>query len=628
VSLEAEIAKIQLNSLPPSIVGRLLKRRDIGALIEVGSAEIGNVGQFRFSNVRDTLATAPLGALVPVPTPVGHAISVARSSDAMVRVQGPSGGEAFLPELSLLDPSAEIRFEGVKRLAERARPQWPKSARWKELVAHGPLADSDFGLVLDELSGVAEPVLDGIVSKILGGQFGVLNLVPTNRTYYESLLGPIPWTTGVSQYVADILLPHLIKVFRMDSVWGLRCLHAASADEAVDPLRAAADVSNDDIISAIEANGIGSTPFALFATYRIASARAATDDRFSLVAQQALQSLTAKTCASGPDSGLDILFIALVRLTLGVVGQAEELASAPPFWRRLAAFAHAAVVLEAIGISDESAKEIAAWCAERRTREGAAVEILDHLVEPGWRSDGLSAGDLWATALLRAIKSAPGDLETSGLSAAQLEQARPRLELVVGTPGPLGGARQDWSTSNVQVVNEDLLDSVDSASAGGETLAPVQIWMALAHHAQIYRFSVGLLARVRGMAQTLKPQAGGKVSDIYTPLALCCNVASTQADLELADVAAAAVIEACGGTNDPAEATLAASIVILAAGAAKDHTASIQWASDQLLALAYRLPRGACCAALAETIMIFQRLTPLSKRRWGKALVVANSAAA
>jgi len=546
----------------------------------------------------------------------------------MVRVQGPSGAEAFLPELSLLDPSAEIRLEGIKRLAERARPHWPKSASWKDLVAHGPLADSDFGLVLDELFGIAEPVLEGIVSKILSGQFGVSNLVPTTRTYYESLLGPIPWTTGVSQYVADILLPHLTNVFRMDSAWGLRCLHAVSVDEAVDPLRVVADVSNDDIISAIEANGIGSTPFALFATYRITSGRAATDDRFSLVSQQALQPFATKTGASELHSGLDTLFIALVQLTLDVVGQAEELASAPPFWRRLAAFAHATVVLEAIDIPDEHAREIADWCTKRRTREGAAVEILDHLVEPGWRSDALSEGDLWATALLRTIKFAPEGLETPGLSAAQFEQARPRLELVVGTPGPLGGARQDWSTSNAQVVNEDLLDNVDSASACEEALAPVQIWMALAHHAQIYRFSVGLLARVRDMARTLKPQAFGKVSDIYTPLALCCNVASTQADLELADVAAATVIEACGGSSDPAEVTLAASIVILAAGAAKDHTASIQWASDRLLALAYRLPRGACCAALAETIMIFQRLTPLSKRRWGKALVVANSAAA
>jgi hypothetical protein len=627
VSLEAEIAKIQLDSLPPSIVGRLLKRRDIGALIEAGSAEVGNVGRFRFLDVRDALATAPLGTLVVVPTPGGHVISVARSSDAMVRVQGLSGEEVVLPELSLLDPSAEIRLEGVKRLAERARPQWPTSASWKELVAHGPLADSDFGLVLDELSGVAEPVLEGIVSKILGGQFGVSNLVPTTRIYYESLLGPIPWTKGVSQYVADILLPHLINVFRMDSAWGLRCLHAASVDEAVDPLRVTADVSNDDIISAIATNGIGTTPFALFATYRIASARAAADERFSLVAQQALQHLAGKTGASEPDSGLDNLFVALVRLTLGVVGQAEELASAPPFWRRLAAFAHATIVLEAVDIPDDSAKEIADWCAKRRAREGAAVEILDHLLEPGWRSDALNAGDLWATGLLRAIKSGPEDLEIPEPSPA-LEQARPRMELVVGTPGPVGGARQDWSTSNAKVVSEEILDSVDSAIADGEALAPVQIWMALAHHAQIYRFSAGLLTRVRDMAKTLKPQEVGQVSDIYMPLALCCNVASTQADLELAEIAAASAIEACGDSSDPSGAILAASIVVLAAGAAKDHSASLQWASDRLLALAYRLPRGACCAALAETIAIFQRLTPLSSRRWGKAFVVANSAAA
>lgn len=627
MSLVAEIAKIQLNSLPPSIVGRLLKRRDVAALIETGSAEVGNFGRFRFSDVRDTLTTAPLGIFVTIPTPVGHAISVARSSDALVRVQGLSGEEALLPELSLLDPSAEIRLAGINCLAARTRPQWPTSASWKELVARGPLADSDFGLVLDELSAVAEPMLEGIVSKILGGQFGVLDLVPTTKIYYESLLGPIPWSQGVSQYVADILLPHLINVFHMDSAWGLRCLHAACADEAVDPLSAAVDVSNDDIISVISTNGIGTTPFALFATYRIASARETADARFSPIAQQALKSLIGKNGASKPDSGLDNLFVALVRLTLDVVGRAEELASAPPFWRRLAAFAHATLMMEAMAnVSDGSATEMADWCAKRRTREGEAVEILDHLLEPGWRSDALRAEDLWATALLRAIKYAPEDFEEPEQSVA-LEQARPRLELVMGIPGPLGGARQDWPTSNAQIVSEEILNSVDSAISDGKTLAPVQVWMALSHHAKIYRFNSGLLMRVREMAKTLKPQEAGQVSDIYPPLALCCNVASIQADLELADVAVTRAIEACVSSNEPSDAILAASIVVLAAGAAKDHPASLQWASDRLLALAYRLPRGACCAALAETITIFQRLIPFGKRRWGKALVVANSAA-
>lgn len=625
MNLKAEIARIQWNSLPSHIARRLLQHRDVGALIEAGSATVGDVGQFRFSDVREALAAAPLNAFVAVPTLGGKVFLVARSTDAMVRVRGPSGAETVLPELALLDPSAEIRLESVRYLSERALPQWPSASRWRDLAAQGPLADSDFGLVLDDLPSVAEPVLEGIVSKILGGEFGVQDLVPTSKTYYESILGPIPWTMGVKQFVADVLAPHLISVCRKSPEWGLRCIHAVSIAEALDPVRLVAAASNEHLLSAFQSIGNGTTPFALLATYRLAAARALADERFSTIAQQALQALVTKTCAGEPDSGPDTLFVALVRLTLGVVGQSEELALAPPFWRRLAAFTHATVVLEAVHFPEERAREVGAWCARRRTRTGAAGEILDHLLEPGWRPDALSAGDLWATALLRATESEPEGSQVPGLSTAQLEQARPLLALVAGVPGPLGGARQDWSMSNIQVQNADLLDGVDHATADGEVLAPERIWAALAHHAQIYPFSDGLLARVRSLANALKPQAGAQMNEAYAPLALCCNVAATQADLGLADVAVAGVIEACDGFTDPAEVVLAASIVVLAAGAEKNPAAGLQWAGDRLLALAYRLPRGACCAALAETIAIFQRLVPLSKRRWGKAQLVANS---
>ena len=86
------------------------------------------------------------------------------------------------------------------------------------------------------------------------------------------------------------------------------------------------------------------------------------------------------------------------------------------------------------------------------------------------------------------------------------------------------------------------------------------------------------------------------------------------------------MLEASEGFTQSSEAALAASILILAAGAPKDPSASMQWAGDKLLSLAYRMPRGACCAELAHTIATFQRLIPLNRRRWGKAFIVANSA--
>lgn len=627
MKLEVEVARIQLNSLPPLIAKRLLMRRDVASLVEAGSASIRDIGQFRYADIRDVLATAPLGSFVDVSGAVGAGFSIARSSDALIRVRGQTGKEKILPELSLLDPSQEIRLEGIRRLSERAQPHWPRSLSWRQKASDSPLADSEFGMLLDELQNIAEPVIGDIAQKLERAGFGAQDLVPTNTTYYESILGGIPWTIGVDEYVADTLMPHLTAMFSRNPTWGLRCIQASCVSERVDPVPLAASVSNDDLLSANNSIGHGQTPFAMLATYKLATSRASGDERFATVAQAALQQLFDRASTGDDPRGLDELLIALVKLTLSIMGQTEQLALAPVFWRRLAAFAHAALLLESMNISEDGARDLADWIAARLTRESAAVEILDQLAEPGWRADSLHGQELWATALLRGLQFSSASSASAVLSPAQLKLAESHLVLVAGLPDPLSGARRDWTLVTTNTIDADLLKNVDAANPDGSAVEPIRVWSALVHHAQIYRFSEDLLARIRDRLNSSMPAAGTKLSEAHATLILCCNLASTQGDIDLAAIAAARAIEAGESSNDPAWASLAASIVILAAGAAKDKPASLEWAAERLLQLAYRLPRGAPCAAFAATITLFQRLIPLQERRWAKALAVASSAA-
>lgn len=627
MKLEAEVARIQLNNLPPLMAERLLMRHDVASLVAAGSASISDIGQFRFADIRDALATAPLGSFVDVSGAVGSALSISRSSDALIRVRGQTGKEKILPELSLLDPSQEIRLEGIKLLSERAQPHWPRSLSWRQKASDSPLADSDFSLLLNELKSIAEPVIGEIGQKLESPGFGAQDLVPTNTTYYESILGVIPWTIGVAQYVSDTLVMHLTVMFGKNPTWGLRCVQASCVSEGVDPVPLAASVSNDDLLSAINSIGHGQTPFAVLATYKLASSRASGDERFATVAQAALQQLFDRTSTGDDSRGLDALLIALVKLTLSIMGQTEQLALAPVFWRRFAAFAHAALLLESMNISEDGARNLADWIAARLTRESVAVEILDQLAEPGWRADSLHGPELWATALLRGLQFASTSSASAVLSPAQLELAESHLVLVAGLPDLLSGARRDWAAVTTNTLDADLLKNVDAANPDGSAVEPIRVWSTLVHHAQIYRFGEDLLARIRDRLNSLMPAAGTRLSEDHETLVLCCNLASTQGDIDLAAILAARAIEAGESSNDPVDASLAASIVILAAGASKDKPASLEWAAERLLQLAYRLPHGAPCAALAATITMFQRLIPLQERRWAKALVVASSAA-
>lgn len=630
MNLEAEITRVQLNSLPPSIVKRMLRRNDVVELAQAGSAEVSEIGQLYFADVRTTLATVDLDIDIELPARQGvNRVSIIRSADGRCRVREKSGRETLLLELSLLDPSAEVRLNGLRHLVQRALPCWPRSANWERIVADRPLNDSEFGLVLDELQGLADPVLDGVAAALGSGQFKALDVIPTGVTYYESLLGEIPATTEASQYVEGTLNPHLQRVFQNDTSWGLRCVRAACISELVNPVGSAIAVSNDLLLSAIEKFGFGVTPFATLATYKLATARAAHDERFSTIANNALDQLIQRTLYNGIELDVEALYLALMRLTLSVIGQAEELFSASPFWKRLAAFTHASMLVEMIDFSGADVGDLVKWCDSRRTPDTGAVETLDHLREPMWRVDAQSSDDLWSASLIRAVKWTPSGIEPSINLAldqkSQLEQLHPKLILVAGVPDPLSGTRRDRTAVGIQLMDESLLDSFVSSSTGVQSISS-KVWNALAYSSRIYAFTDGLILRIRDMAKQLKIDESREIKDIYSNLAWCCDIASTQTDLELAGIAVDCILEASEELTDPLDVIKAVAIVIMASGAAHDPKSSLQWAADRLLELAYQLPRGECCEKFVQIISTVQKFIPLEHRRWGKAIATAKSA--
>jgi hypothetical protein len=590
-------------------------------------AELKGAGRFKFADVRNTLATSPLGVFSSVPRVSEPGFSIARSLDGRCRVQSAAGVETSAPELAVFDPSDQIRLAGINCLNERAFPCWPSVKYWQSLAEKRPFTDQEFARMLEDLQGVAEPVLAGIAEKMSGGKFDVHDVIPSSKTYYESLLGPMPSCGNVDGYIQDVLLPHLREIFRRSTIWGLRCIRATCIADIIDPTLAAREVSNDDLFQAIQQGGDGNVPSARVATCHLALSREGQDPRFALISQQTFDCILQRSSSQGSSDGHDVLLAAWVRLTLAVIGLSEEMASVHPFWKRLAAFSHAALLMDAVQLTDTTAKSIADWCETKLSQESAFVEIIDHLNEPRWLIDELDGQDLWIDALLRTVHLSSQFSSSLGiLTEAQGTKVHLNILKIAGAPSPIHGARLDLSGQGVEMVGVEILDGVELEDEDGNFLMPLPIWAALAHRARIYAFHSDLLSRIHDLASDLRPQVLTEFSGAHASLVLCCNIAATQGDSKLAGLVAELVIEASEEFSSASDAALAASILVLAASAAESPPSRFQWAADQLLALAYRLPRGACCDGLAQTIEAFQRLIPYHQRKWGKAAIVAKSA--
>ncbi len=631
MSLNAKVAQLQLSLFPEVIAERILLCEGFMKLAEMGSAQVGAIGEFHFADIRTALSNGEFEVPREVPRRHGGgSITLTRFKTGLHSARLSDGPEAVLPEFALLDPVASVRLNAYTEIVSRAKPCWPNCGVWQAILVKRPLSDSEFECVIDELQHVAERELSRISAMVERGSFGVSDLVPNDRSYYESLIGPVPTTEPVDDYIARMLVPHLEMVFRLDAAWGLRCIQGACISAKLDTPAVTRSATNDDLMSTLQASGPGLTPFAKLATMQIAQSRIASDAKFGDLANEALSGLLEQIAIDGKSADHDELLPAFMRLTLKTISQSEEFCLAPPYWRRLAAFAHATVLAETVDFNGWDKEELLAWCDSQQSMNTVALGILDLIRDPLWRDDLQTTTDLRLAALARAVKWSPeGEEYVLGLAPTQVQQIQtlvPKLRLAFGLPGPLSGEQRRQSAMAVPTIGEELLQGFTAKGSDELPLNTLQAWNVLTYSARIFAFSSELLKKVRGMAKEIHTGDIEISDEQYAEISLAAELAALQPDEELAEILATCVLSAAEHLTKPADAARCAAALVMASGAIGNWPGSLTWAADRLVALAYRVPRGACSEKLADWIETMQNLIPLKERRWGKAWIIARSA--
>lgn len=631
MKLNAKIARLQLSGLPDAIAKRVLQREAVITLAELGSADVGAIGTFHFSDIRVALSNCEFGVPKDIPRRRGGgAITLVRLETGLHAARHTDGPEVVLPEFALLDPAKDIRLRAYAEIVGKAKPCWINCRFWRSILIERPLSDSEFGRAINELQHIGEREIAHISAAVARGSFGVSDLIPESLFYYESLIGRITATEPVDTYVANILTPHLTSVICADTAWGLRCIRGAFVSSKVDVVAITGPIANDDLFAALKSIGSGSTPFSKLVTLQIARSRAAADARFDGLANEALDKLLEHASLNGGEHKQDELFPAFMRLALNSISLNEELALAPPYWRRLAAFAHATFLLETVNFHNWDIGKLVAWCDAQQSLNTAAVGILDLIRSPLWRSDLQTATDLDIATLIRAVKWNPvGTDHTIGLTPAQAEQIEklyPQFRLAFGFPDPLSSARLRNGKNLIETIGEELLHGFTGDTAAGLALNSHQTWSALAYSSRIFAFSGELLVQVRAIAKSIHLDGSVISDEQFAMLSSAAEIAAIQSDEELAGILANCVLIAAERIVHPLDSARCAAVLVMAAGAAPDWHGSLSWAADQLVALAYRIPRGTCSEELAAWVETMQRLIPLRERRWGKAWIIARSA--
>ena len=354
------------------------------------------------------------------------------------------GKTQSLPEFACFAPDARTRVDWFER--QRAA-YWigdEPCAKWRVVLSDRPLEDGELDELLEEFRLTPQYWVATMRRQLRGPAFGPADLVPTDLRYFDRITGEPPEGIRLPEFVNDVLTSHASAVMAWDEFEGLRLLFALSAHEMVSEVIDLTAVPRGDVerafrwltnhgdrVSQVGAIECGLRHLALFPEI-----------------EGALVALIREVSEDQPEdaSGRLRLLSGLVMLVEAEVARRGIARQRPPFWRRLACIAHAALLeREVVGEKLERGR-FSEWAAGNGGLSYTMQSLVDLRQESRWFPDFILPEQLGAKFVSRILIAAERHRasieggELGGLiwgedSVFQMDS----LSLYSGVPGPLEG---------------------------------------------------------------------------------------------------------------------------------------------------------------------------------------------
>jgi hypothetical protein len=278
-------------------------------------------------------------------------------------------------------------------------------------------------------------------------------------------------------------------------------------------------------------------PFSLLFGFELCGARLSADARFVKLGRSFLEKLLLDEKSSISRCNI---FSALALISTINLRQAARASTAPLFWIRLAALAHAGVLTDALsGLPDS--KRFLRWATQNFYPTYVWHGVIDRRDAPRWKPDWISPDHLYAELVGRAqgtVQAIPeGSRPTEWVSA--IDAALARLQesgklLAAYLPGPFDDFRETTIGSSPNEVFDEVEARLDAASM----LSDVPGLFALAYATQPSPWVVANVSRILSLP-TDQPIANREQETVF--LELCAHIAASTR----AEVLANAVINRC-----------------------------------------------------------------------------------
>ena len=393
----------------------------------------------------------------------------------------------ILPDLSIVAEDPQVRLKGLAEASAVVNLPEESYRQWHELLTTREPTDDEFGVLNEDLQDTPVRMASRITESLGSGTTDIASLVPRSLRYYERLVGRCAHAT-IAEFVEVEIRRHVNQLVRWRRFEGLQlslllASHSSIVKEIPVSLLAPGDMQrllewarhSGDLLSQLGA-------------FELGIAHAGNDPAIT----QTLGEIAMRF--AGDEAGVWEsrfgLLSGLFVLVDGELGHAGALEGKPPYWRRLAALAHASLIERSVIATVEDWASLSKWALQARAQPFYLQALNDLRLEPRWLPEFAAANQLKAEMVGRAANVA--HLHEARLSPAvrsiTLGQDENSLHKRVPLPhaffpGPLEGATAPLSDMPRQI-SEHITESL-----GSDILQP-KSFLVLVNCALMFRLDV------------------------------------------------------------------------------------------------------------------------------------------
>ncbi len=366
--------------------------------------------------------------------------------------------QLILPDLCALSPDQATRLRSLDKAASDVNLPNSSQEQWRKILAESPLVDDEIASYHGEFRETPVDKARSIHREILKGQSSIASLVPKSLRYFERLVGTYDGSATIRDYAGGCCK----RFFHELSAWQpykgflfslfLSSHSSLPAEITVDRLGPEELVRAFDLLEkrGDRISQLGAIEIGL----RVLSSRPEIEP--SLIR---LIELVRDDDATGLTSGFKLLS-ALFILVDGELSRNRLLSGRPPFYRRLASLAQAALIQRQLMNSDANINLFCEWAMSHRVGEFFLQSLTDMRTEPRWNPHLSAATQVREDSLGRIMIAAKnyeqnikgGKLFDLVLGSAP-ESVRSHTDFLCPYfPGPLEGAEETLNILPAEMV--------------------------------------------------------------------------------------------------------------------------------------------------------------------------------